>query len=90
MGRSLGHSGPSFFAGRGMNPFDRCHRSEEAARTASGRGEGDAGMDSDQLGRLIDQHAAALELYARQWSDAAEDVVQVAFLKLAQQGRSPR
>jgi RNA polymerase sigma factor (sigma-70 family) len=46
-------------------------------------------MDSDQLGRLIDQHAAALELYARQWSDAAEDVVQVAFLKLGQQTRPP-
>ena len=46
-------------------------------------------MDSDQLGRLIDQHAAALELYARQWSDAAEDVVQLAFLRLAQQERPP-
>ena len=31
-------------------------------------------MDSDRLGRLIDQHAEALELYARQWTDAAEDV----------------
>ena len=40
-------------------------------------------MDSDGLGRLIDQHAAALELYARQWCDAPEDVVQEAFLKLA-------
>jgi RNA polymerase sigma-70 factor (ECF subfamily) len=47
-------------------------------------------MDSDQLGRLIDQHAAALELYARQWCEAAvEDVVQVAFLRLAQQKRPP-
>ena len=46
-------------------------------------------MDSDRLGRLIDQHAAALELDARQWSDAAEDVVQLAFLKLAQQERPP-
>jgi RNA polymerase sigma-70 factor (ECF subfamily) len=42
-------------------------------------------MDSDALGRLIDQHAAALELYARQWCDAPEDVVQEAFLKLAGQ-----
>jgi RNA polymerase sigma factor (sigma-70 family) len=46
-------------------------------------------MDSDRLGRLIDQHAAALELYARQWTDAAEDVVQVAFLKLTQQRHPP-
>lgn len=46
-------------------------------------------MDSDRLGRLIDQHAAALELYARQWTVAAEDVVQVAFLKLTQQRHPP-
>ena len=46
-------------------------------------------MDSDRLGRLIDQHAAAIELYARQWCDAAEDVVQEAFLKLAQQNHPP-
>jgi RNA polymerase sigma factor (sigma-70 family) len=46
-------------------------------------------MDSDRLGRLIDQHAAALELYARQWCEAAEDVVQEAFLKLAQQAHPP-
>ncbi len=58
-------------------------------RIASGRGGGGAGMDSNRLGRLIDQHAAALELYARQWCDAAEDVVQEAFLKLAQQSDPP-
>jgi RNA polymerase sigma-70 factor (ECF subfamily) len=46
-------------------------------------------MDSDRLGRLIDRHAAALELYARQWCGAAEDVVQDAFLKLARQPRTP-
>jgi RNA polymerase sigma-70 factor (ECF subfamily) len=46
-------------------------------------------MDSDELGRLIDRHAAALELYARQWCDAPEDVVQEAFLKLAGQGGLP-
>jgi RNA polymerase sigma factor (sigma-70 family) len=40
-------------------------------------------MDSDLLGNLLDQHAAALELYARQWCDTPEDVVQEAFLKLA-------
>ena len=46
-------------------------------------------MDSDRLGRLIDQHAAALELYARQWCGTAEDVVQEAFLKLVQQHPEP-
>ena len=46
-------------------------------------------MDSDGLGRLIDQHAAALELDARQWCEAPEDVVQEAFLKLAGQAVLP-
>jgi RNA polymerase sigma-70 factor (ECF subfamily) len=46
-------------------------------------------MDSNELGRLIDRHAAALELYARQWCDSPEDVVQEAFLKLAGQGSLP-
>lgn len=47
-------------------------------------------MDSEQLGRLIDRLAGALELYARQWCDAPEDVVQEAFVKLAAQRRPPR
>ncbi len=46
-------------------------------------------MDSDLLGNLLDQHAAALELYARQWCDMPEDVVQEAFLKLAAQRTLP-
>ncbi len=46
-------------------------------------------MDSGELGRLIDRHAAALELYARQWCETPEDVVQEAFLKLAGQGGLP-
>ena len=40
-------------------------------------------MDSDELGRLVDRHAAALELFARQWCETPEDVVQEAFVKLA-------
>jgi RNA polymerase sigma-70 factor (ECF subfamily) len=40
-------------------------------------------MDHEFLGRLLDDHAAALELYARQWCHTPEDVVQEAFLKLA-------
>lgn len=35
------------------------------------------------LGRLFDEHAPGLVLYARQWSDAPEDVVQEAFVQLA-------
>src|SRR5438045_927979 len=46
-------------------------------------------MDSDVLGSLIDRFAASLELYARQWCDVPEDVVQEAFLKLASQAQTP-
>ena len=46
-------------------------------------------MDAAQLGRLIDDHAAALVLYARQWCAAPEDVVQDAFVALVQQPRLP-
>jgi RNA polymerase sigma factor (sigma-70 family) len=41
------------------------------------------------LGALLDRHAAALELYARQWCRAPEDVVQQAFLQLARQALAP-
>jgi RNA polymerase sigma factor (sigma-70 family) len=40
-------------------------------------------MDAKQLTELVDRHAAALVLYARQWCSTPEDVVQTAFLKLA-------
>jgi RNA polymerase sigma-70 factor (ECF subfamily) len=46
-------------------------------------------MDPTLLGRLIDRHAAALILYARQWCAAPEDVVQDAFLKLVVQSKPP-
>jgi RNA polymerase sigma-70 factor (ECF subfamily) len=39
-------------------------------------------MGPDQLAELVDRYAAALVLYARQWCNCAEDVVQTAFLKL--------
>ena len=45
-------------------------------------------MDSERLGHLIDRLAAALTLFARQWCDAPEDVVQEAFVKLASQSSS--
>jgi RNA polymerase sigma-70 factor (ECF subfamily) len=46
-------------------------------------------MGPERLGRLVDEHAAALVLYARQWCAAPEDVVQEAFVKLAAQPRPP-
>lgn len=46
-------------------------------------------MNSTDLARLIDAHAAPLVLYARQWCGAPEDVVQEAFLKLVRQRRPP-
>jgi RNA polymerase sigma-70 factor (ECF subfamily) len=41
------------------------------------------------LGQLYRQHAAALRLYARQWGSSAEDLVQSAFVRLAQQAPPP-
>src|SRR5213078_1306059 len=46
-------------------------------------------MGPDLLGKLLDEHGAALTLYARQWCVAAEDVVQEAFIKLASQRPAP-
>jgi RNA polymerase sigma-70 factor (ECF subfamily) len=46
-------------------------------------------MEPTVLGRLYRLHAPALLLYARQWGGSAEDVVQEAFLRLAQQTPPP-
>ena len=46
-------------------------------------------MDVTLLGQLVDEHAAALTLYARQFCAAPEDVVQEAFVKLFKQERTP-
>ena len=46
-------------------------------------------MDSDLLASLLDRHADALVLFARQFCDTPEDVVQDAFLKLASLSRPP-
>lgn len=42
-------------------------------------------IDPQRLVELLDDHAAALELYAAQWADSPDDVVQVAFIRLAEQ-----
>jgi RNA polymerase sigma-70 factor (ECF subfamily) len=47
-------------------------------------------MSPADLARLIDAHAAPLVLYARQWCNEPEDVVQEAFLRLVRQVRSPQ
>jgi len=46
-------------------------------------------MGPEAFSRLVDEHSAALVLYARQWCAAPEDVVQEAFLKLVGQRKSP-
>jgi RNA polymerase sigma factor (sigma-70 family) len=46
-------------------------------------------IDPTTLGRLYRQHAPALRLYARQWADSAEDLVQDAFVRLARQSPPP-
>jgi RNA polymerase sigma-70 factor (ECF subfamily) len=43
----------------------------------------------DELGRLYREHAPALRLYARQWTEGGEDLVQDAFVSLAQQAAAP-
>jgi RNA polymerase sigma factor (sigma-70 family) len=42
------------------------------------------------LGRLLDEHASALTLFARRWCGTPEDVVQEAFMQLARQTECPR
>jgi RNA polymerase sigma-70 factor (ECF subfamily) len=46
-------------------------------------------MSPSDFARLMDAHAAPLVLYARQWCDVPEDVVQEAFLKLVRQSHPP-
>ena len=41
------------------------------------------------IGRLLDRHGAALELYARQLCDTPDDCVQEALVELARQRRTP-
>ena len=42
------------------------------------------------LAQLLDRHAAALELFAAQWSQAPADVVQEAFVELVRQAVPPQ
>ena len=47
------------------------------------------GIASEELGRLYREHAPALRLYVRQWLAGDEDLVQDAFVRLAQQSPAP-
>jgi len=47
-------------------------------------------MGPEVLGPIVDRHADALTLYARQWCDCPEDVVQEALIELARQLEAPR
>ncbi|MCA9093805.1 MAG: sigma-70 family RNA polymerase sigma factor [Planctomycetaceae bacterium] len=51
--------------------------------------QGSERLEPDELGMLLDRHGAALELFARQWTESAADVVQDAFVKLAGQSKPP-
>jgi len=46
-------------------------------------------IGQEVLGRLFDGHSAALVLYARQWAEAPQDVVQEAFVALARPRAAP-
>src|SRR5712664_643869 len=46
-------------------------------------------LEPTVLGQLYRDHAPALRLYARQWGGHAEDLVQNAFVRLAQQSPPP-
>jgi RNA polymerase sigma factor (sigma-70 family) len=46
-------------------------------------------LGQEAITRLWHEHSAALLLYARQWCDAPEDIVQEAFLLLVRQSLAP-
>jgi RNA polymerase sigma factor (sigma-70 family) len=48
------------------------------------------GITPERLAQLLDAHAAALELFAAQWTQASADVVQEAFVELARQPAMPQ
>lgn len=46
-------------------------------------------ISPEMLGTLLSRHAGSLALYARQWCDRPDDVVQEAFVQLARQATVP-
>jgi RNA polymerase sigma factor (sigma-70 family) len=49
----------------------------------------DNGLTPELLERLLDQHGAALQLFAAQWTTTPEDCVQESFLQLMRQRKLP-
>jgi RNA polymerase sigma factor (sigma-70 family) len=47
------------------------------------------GIAPEELGRMYREHAPALRLYVRQWLEGDEDLVQDAFIRLAEQSPAP-
>ena len=76
---------PNLWAGCGIEPYRRRHlyvnRNDSKATGPLG---------SEILGRLLDEHAAALVLFARQFCCCPEDAVQEAFVELVRQSEMPR
>src|SRR5947209_5676494 len=77
--------------GRGLTFSFLLHpsRISLSAMKSTARGGVIPAMGPEQLGELVDRYAAALVLYARQWCDCPEDVVQTAFLKLVRARTRP-
>ncbi|QDT71074.1 RNA polymerase sigma factor [Lacipirellula limnantheis] len=46
-------------------------------------------VDATLIAEMLDRHGAALALYARQWTSAADDCVQEALIELARQPKAP-
>lgn len=46
-------------------------------------------VDATLIAEMLDRHGAALALYARQWTSAADDCVQEALVELARQPTAP-
>jgi RNA polymerase sigma factor (sigma-70 family) len=46
-------------------------------------------VDATLIAEMLDRHAAALALYARQWTSMADDCVQEALVELARQPTAP-
>lgn len=47
-------------------------------------------IDAGWIARVLDEHSAALELFAAQWTDTPEDCVQEAILELTRRPEPPR
>jgi RNA polymerase sigma factor (sigma-70 family) len=68
---------------------DRRRRTVATQVPSGGQKANMPGVSPAMLGELVDRHAAALMLFARQFCRSPEDVVQEAFVQLARQSAAP-